>query len=333
MYKSVRLLPLITIVLLLVVISVCGCFQNKAPVKAVSQAGSVPADAIKMGPETDDFAPVVHNSGWEKPVPMDSIISTAGAEDSPYMMPDGNTFYFFFTPNVSVPVEKQLIDGVTGIWWTKKVNGTWTEPERIVLCGDVSLDGCECIQGDTMWFGSVRAGNMREIDIYTAKLKNGKWTDWQNAGEQLNRQYTVGEFYVTPDGNTMYFGHEENASDDRNVWVTNRDLWKTDKINGQWGEPIRLSSNVNGPQVEDQPCLTPDGNELWFTGTSRLGYIGPAVFRCVKLPGGEWGPAEEIISNFAGEPTVDAAGNVYFVHHYYKDGKMIEADIYVARRN
>jgi hypothetical protein len=50
------------------------------------------------------------------------------------------------------------------------------------------------------------------------------------------------------------------------------------------------------------------------------------------MPDGEWGPAEEIVSNFAGEPTLDAAGNIYFVHHYYKDNRMIEADIYMARK-
>jgi hypothetical protein len=39
-----------------------------------------------------------------------------------------------------------------------------------------------------------------------------------------------------------------------------------------------------------------------------------------------------IISQFAGEPTLDAEGNLYFVHHFYLDGKQIEADIYVAYR-
>jgi hypothetical protein len=39
-----------------------------------------------------------------------------------------------------------------------------------------------------------------------------------------------------------------------------------------------------------------------------------------------------IISQFAGEPTLDSQGNIYFVHHFYKDGEMIEADIYIAHR-
>ncbi len=74
-----------------------------------------------------------------------------------------------------------------------------------------------------------------------------------------------------------------------------------------------------------------DGKELWFTSDhSGLGYTGPAIFRSIKQPNGIWGPPEEIISNFAGESTMDADGNIYFVHHYYEPPNLIEADIYVA---
>ena len=51
-----------------------------------------------------------------------------------------------------------------------------------------------------------------------------------------------------------------------------------------------------------------------------------------KLIDGEWQPAKLIVSQFAGEPSLDSSGNLYFIHHYYKDGKMLEADIYFAKR-
>ena len=49
---------------------------------------------------------------------MEGPVNTAGAEDSPFVTPDGQTLYFFFTPDVRVPAEQQLLDGVTGIWVT-----------------------------------------------------------------------------------------------------------------------------------------------------------------------------------------------------------------------
>jgi len=45
-----------------------------------------------------------------------SGVNTPGGEDSPFITPDGATLYFFLTPDVSIPVERQLFDGVTGIW-------------------------------------------------------------------------------------------------------------------------------------------------------------------------------------------------------------------------
>ena len=74
--------------------------------------------------------------------------------------------------------------------------------------------------------------------------------------------------------------------------------------------------------------LAQDGEELWFT---RFYRGSPAIFRSVMV-GGEWQGPELIVSQFAGESTMDNAGNLYFTHHYYRDGEMIEADIYVARK-
>lgn len=317
-----------SLVLLLVVLMVAlsGCSQSQ-PVQIKTRAEAIPATAVKMTPEADVYPPVLHSDGWQNPVPLGSPIDTAGGEDSPFITPDGNSFYFFFTPDVSVPAEKQLLDGVTGLWWSKKVNGNWTEPERVTLNNDLSLDGCECVQGDTMWFCSVRTGNLGEIDVYTAKLKNGKWADWRNAGEQLNEQYDIGEFHLSADGNTLYFhwtGHGGYGG---------YDLWKSEKTATGWGEPVNLGPEVNTAADEGWPFLTSDGKELWFCGQSRLGYTGPAVFRSLKMDDGSWSEPEEIISNFAGEPTLDDEGNIYFVHHFFsQDGEMLEADIYVAYR-
>jgi rhamnogalacturonyl hydrolase YesR len=80
--------------------------------------------------------------------------------------------------------------------------------------------------------------------------------------------------------------------------------------------------------MDGYPYISSDGKELWFTRT----YMGtPAVLRSLKV-NGIWSEPEMIVSQFAGEPTLDDEGNLYFVHHYYEDNVMIEADIYVAYR-
>ena len=124
---------------------------------AKTRESVIPEDATKMTPEADVLPPILHSAEWMTPIPLSSAINMAGGEDSPFVMPDGNTLHFFFTPNVSVPAEKQLLDGVTGIWVSRKQNNMWGKAERIVLqdSGKLALDGAEFVQGDTMvCFGS-----------------------------------------------------------------------------------------------------------------------------------------------------------------------------------
>ena len=254
---------------------------------------------------------------------MPGPINTAGAEDSPFITGNGTWFFFFFTPDVDVPAEKQLIDGVTGIWWSKKVGDNWSSPEKIVFFDDISLEGAECVFGTTMWFASIRAGNYAEIDVYSAEYVNGKWRNVENVGEQINVDFDIGEFHLMQDGNTMYF-HTGNVGVEGDM-----DLWMTSWTGSEWSDPAPLT-DINTDGTEGYPYVTADGNELWFTSWSKMNYTGPAIFRSLKQPNGTWGPPEEIVSNFAGEPTMDADGNLYFVHHYFEEMDMIEADIYVA---
>jgi hypothetical protein len=51
-----------------------------------------------------------------------------------------------------------------------------------------------------------------------------------------------------------------------------------------------------------------------------------------RKQGDSWTEAERVWLQKPGRPTLDDAGSLYFVHHFYEDGVKIEADIYVARR-
>ncbi len=73
-----------------------------------------------------------------------------------------------------------------------------------------------------------------------------------------------------------------------------------------WEEPVPMPGPANTAGAEDSPFITPDGDELWFTGQSRLGQPGPAVFRSTKQPDGAWGPPVEVVSRLAAN-TLSAA--------------------------
>ncbi len=295
--------------------------EPQSNLQILPRESKIPADALKMTPETDFYPPILHSDEYEEPVPLPDPINTTGAEDSAFITPDGQNFYVWFTPDPGIPPEKQIIDGVTGIYWSKKVNGQWGEPERMVLNDDLSLDGCLFVQGTEAWFCSARLGNMRELDVWTAELKNGKWANWQNAGEQLNVEYLVGEMHITSDGKQMYYHSEREGG------KGGYDIYVIEKVDGAWQPPEPVEA-VNTGDYEGWPYVNEEMDELWFT---RVYFGTPALFRSKKI-NGTWQEPELIVSQFAGESTFDEEGNLYFTHHFYDNGTMIEADIYVAKK-
>jgi len=129
----------------------------------------------------------------------------------------------------------------------------------------------------------------------------------------------------------LYFGSERSGG------YGGFDIWMSVKSDQGWGEPINLGPGVNTAADENRPFLTADGAALWFDSTTRSGlyYPGPAVFRSERQTDGTWDTAQEIVSQFAGEPILSPDGNtLYFVHHYFdKDlSQMLEADIYVSHK-
>ena len=277
----------------------------------------------KILPEQDDHPPILHSLEWNTPYPINGAVTSAGLEDSPFITPDGRTLFFFYTPSADIPAEQQIYDQVTGIYRSVIVSGVWQEPERVMLTqgNKVTLDGCPFFQDNTLWFCSIRTGNLRDIDIWTATWDDSRWTDITNAGTYLNQDLQIGEMHLSSDGATLiYHRPDENHSSGYDLWEVH---WEGEK----WGLPIKID-NLNSLDDDSRPALSPDGNELWFTRT----YSGtPAIFRSRRV-NGEWSTPELILSQFAGEPSIDSAGNIYFTHHFYRAGNMMEADIYIAEK-
>ncbi len=221
---------------------------------------------------------------------------------------------------MEIPPEEQLFDEVTGVWVSHKDNDTWSEAQRVWLQdpGVLALDGAVCVSGDEMWFASAREG-FTGVNIFTAELIDGSWGNWEYSGDRLMKEIGMGELHKR--GDEIYF------HSDREGGSGQYDLWMTTKEGDSWSDPVNIDE-LNTESMDGFPFISTDGNELWFTRT----YLGtPAIFRSFKQ-GGEWQEAEMILSQFAGEPTLDDEGNLYFVHHYYENDKMLEADIYYAKR-
>lgn len=305
------------IALLIVVPTAC----QGAPAALPPRESAIPADAVKLTPAEDPFPPILHLAGWAEPAPLPSAVNTAGGEDSPFIAADGQSLWFLFTPDVSIPAQQQLLDGVTGIYQARLQEGEWGDVRRVMLQapGQLALDGCPTLHGEALWFCSARAG-YEGINWFTARQGAG-WREVRYAGESFPADYEVGELHLTAAGDELYY-HSTRAGGQGGY-----DIWVTRHTAQGWGPPENVAA-VNSPETDGWPFITADGGELWFTRT-----VGgaPAIMRSRRTADG-WGAPELALSRFAGEPTLDAAGNIYFVHHLWRDRQAVEADLYVAYR-
>jgi hypothetical protein len=288
---------------------------------------TIPSDAVKLTPEKDP-APMQLTPDlrwvWHDPVPMPDPVNTAGAEDSPFVTPDGGTLYFWFTVDPSKDVHAQAEDPMTGIYWTQKVDGDWQEPQRLWLryYDQTGLDGAQTAWKDQLWFASVREGNYKDMDIWIAHWIEGRWRAWENAGKLVNESLLVGELHLSADGEEIFFDSTRPGG------AGGKDIWVAHREGETWSAPTPVAA-VNTPLDEGWPFLTQDGSELWFTRAE----LGPQIYRTIRLGEG-WSEPQLVLTALAGEPSLDAAGNLYFAHHRWDEvsQRMSEADIYVCYR-
>jgi hypothetical protein len=293
-----------------------GCESTPEPMVLLDREQVLDEGAFKLTAADDPSPPQLFSTEFESPVAIAGGVNTVGAEDSPFITPDGTTLYFFFTPDVDVSYQGQVQDGVSGIYVSHLEAGVWSRAERVLLQdpGRLAMDGCPFVMNDHMWFCTVREG-YDGIHWFTAEKVGGEWANWTLA--DFDPAYQVGELHISPDGNRLYF------HSDRPGGMGGLDIWVSTWADGVWGEPENLGA-VNSEDNEGWPALNPGGDELWFTRNDT-------IWRSLWVEGA-WAEPEMILGPLAGEPTLDGQGNVYFVHHFFIDGQMIEADIYVALR-
>ncbi len=61
---------------------------------------------------------------------------------------------------------------------------------------------------------------------------SGVWTDWRNAGERLNGELDIGEWHVTADGETIYFGWTHDGG------LGGNDIWMSHLDGDEWADPV-----------------------------------------------------------------------------------------------
>jgi outer membrane protein OmpA-like peptidoglycan-associated protein/tetratricopeptide (TPR) repeat protein len=120
-------------------------------------------------------------------------------------------------------------------------------------------------------------------DIYiSTRGDSGGWSAATPMGDNINTAGHEATIGISADGQQLLI-YKDDAGDG-NVYISQL-------VGSSWMAPQRLTENVNSKAWEPSACITPDGNTLYFASTREGGFGGRDIWRCVKLPNGEWSKA------------------------------------------
>ncbi len=147
----------------------------------------------------------------------------------------------------------------------------------------------------TLIFTSRRAGGIGyELtptgdfyeDIYICHKDNkGEWTTPESIGPNINTPGHEAAIALSANGEQLLIYKDDNG--DGNIYLS--------KLTGEtWSVPEKMGSDINSTFWEPSACFSPDGNILYFVSDRLGGSGGRDIYRCVKLPNGEWSLASNL---------------------------------------
>jgi hypothetical protein len=140
-------------------------------------------------------------------------------------------------------------------------NGT---PPVFFECGDPTAD-CKIDIADAIYLLNYLFKQGPDPEIVECG-----WSEPVNLGPPMNTNALEECVSFSSDGKRMVL------SSNRSGTYGNQDIWYCfrDDTTQPWPEPINCGPNINGPADDQHPCISSDGNKLYFTAWCRPGGCG-----------------------------------------------------------
>ncbi|HEV2750026.1 MAG TPA: hypothetical protein VGV12_05815 [Gemmatimonadales bacterium] len=164
---------------------------------------------------------------------------------------------------------------------------------------------------------------------------NSEWSEPVNLGAPVNSAANEMNAALSPDELSLYFiSTRAGGQGGADIWVARRA-----SLDGPWGEPVDLGSNINGPGLDAAPAVSIDGHLLFFSSDRAGGQGSNDIYvarRADKSDDLGWGPAVNLgpdvntagfeAGGFYLQSAEDGAANLYFS----RGPSMVALDIYVV---
>ena len=202
---------------------------------------------------------------------------------------------------------------------------------------NVNTDGDEYVNqilpdGSRLFFtrrsGEADKQGQREEQIYSSAIVDGEYKQAMPLTMDWHNNKRTGALTITPNQSKIYFvGIDFIDSHGRG------DIYSSEFVDNEWDKPVNLGNIINTSTMESQPCISADGNELYFVRYSRT-YESTDIYYS-KLYQGKWtNPKPVLTANSKGNemsPFLHPDGNTLY---FASDGMpgMGGYDIFMCRK-
>lgn len=151
-----------------------------------------------------------------------------------------------------------------------------------------------------------------------------------NLGPPVNSSYGEAVSSISSDGLELYFASSRPG-------VEGLMVAKRETVSDTWGEPVSLGPIVNGPGLQNGPCISVDGLSLYFHSTRDDGYGKADIYVTTReTTEDDWGAPVNLgpgvnSSAYEARPSISADGlSLFFVSG--RPGGYGDFDIWVTTR-
>lgn len=208
------------------------------------------------GQNEDFFESQRTNNGWSRAMGMDGDINSNFNEGAQNISQDGEWLVF---TGCNFPEGLGSCD----LYFSVKTKRGWSHPENLGEPINTEFwESAPSLSPDKreLYFSSNRPGGFGGKDIYVCRrLENGKWSEPENLGDQINTGGDESCPFVHADNQTLYFtsnGHLGYGGDD--LFLTKR------KAGSGWTGITNLGYPINTIENEGSLVVAADGKTAYY---------------------------------------------------------------------
>lgn len=159
---------------------------------------------------------------------------------------------------------------------TRGNDSTWNVPVGISSLNSDANDAAVALSPDGQILFTFVSDVKNPGDLYMSTYNGAEWSKPEKLNSNVNSEYWEGSCSITSDGRYLYFASERPGG------LGERDLYVSEKVNGEWGPAVNLGPSINTKYNEDAPFIHPDGITLFFSSEGHKSIGGYDIMYSIK---------------------------------------------------